>query len=199
MRYRTGTQKVGIWYPKGVDCVLIGYFDSYFAGCTLDTKSISCMCLLLGNSLVSWNSKKQASVAISTTEAEYVVAESCCAQIIWMKQQLNDYSVKLRFVPIKCDITSSINLTKNLILHYRDKHIDVKHHFIRDDVEKGECILDFVDSYNQLATFFTQSLPKENLHELICESMCLCMHLLAYFPFDFDKGEKYTLKRSKVY
>lgn len=65
-----------------------------------------------------------------------------------MKQQLNDYGVKLRVVPIKCDNISAINLTKNPILHSQDEHIDVRHHFIRDHIEKGECMVEFIDSYN---------------------------------------------------
>ncbi|MCH82973.1 copia-type pol polyprotein [Trifolium medium] len=74
MRYLIGTQKMGLWYPKGTDCTLVGYSDSDFAGCKMDRKSTSGTCHLLGNSLVSWHSKKQASVALSTTEAEYVAA-----------------------------------------------------------------------------------------------------------------------------
>lgn len=116
----------------------------------------------LGNSLVSWHSKKEASVVLSITEAEYVIAGSCCAEIIWMKEQLNDYSVKLRVVLIRCDNTSSINLTKNPILHSWEKYFDTRHHFIRDHVEKEECVVGFVDSYNQLAYIFIKPLPKEN-------------------------------------
>lgn len=105
---------MGLWYAKGSTCNLIGYFDSDFAGCKLDRKSTSETCHLLGNSLVSWFSKKQTSVALSTTEAEYVAAGSS-AQILWMKQQLIDYGVLLEKVPIKCDNTSAINLTKKIL------------------------------------------------------------------------------------
>ncbi|XP_052116475.1 secreted RxLR effector protein 161-like [Arachis duranensis] len=95
MKYLIGTLNVGLWYPKGSTCDLIGYFDSDFAGCKLDRKSTSGTCHLLGNSLVSWHSKKQVSVALSTAEAEYVAASSFCAQILWMKQQLVDYGLML--------------------------------------------------------------------------------------------------------
>ncbi|XP_020978111.1 uncharacterized protein LOC110271503 [Arachis ipaensis] len=95
MKYLLGTLNVGLWYPKGSTCDLIGYSDSDFAGCKLDRKSTSGTCHLLGNSLVSWHSKKQVSVALSTAEAEYVAAGSCCAQILWMKQQLMDYGLML--------------------------------------------------------------------------------------------------------
>ena len=84
---------MGLWYPKGASCSLIEYSDFDFAGCKLDRKSTSGTCHLLGNSLISWHSKKQVSVALSTTEAEYVAARSCCAQILWLKQQLKDYGI----------------------------------------------------------------------------------------------------------
>ena len=71
----------------------------------------------LGHSLVSWFSKKQNSVALSTAEVEYVAAESCCAQLLWMKQQMEDYDLYFDHIPIKCDNTSAINLSKNPIQH----------------------------------------------------------------------------------
>ena len=162
MRYLVGTQNVGLWYPKGTTCSLIGYSDSDFAGCKLDRKSTSGTCHLLGSALVSWHSKKQVSVALSTAEAEYVAAGSCCAQILWMKQQLLDYGVALDCIPIRCDNTSAINLTKNPIQHSRTKHIEIRHHFIRDHVQKGDCMLEFVESSKQLADIFTKPLQKEN-------------------------------------
>ena len=162
MRYLIGTQNMGLWYPKGTDCTLVGYSDSDFAGCKMDRKSTSGTCHLLGNALVSWHSKKQASVALSTTEAEYVAAGSCCAQIIWMKQQLSDFGINLKTVPIKCDNTSAINLTKNPVYHSRTKHIEIRHHFIRDHVQKGDCLIEFVETSKQLADIFTKPLPKEN-------------------------------------
>ena len=88
IKYLKGITSVGLWYPKGTFLSLIGFSDSDFARCKLDRKSTSKTCHLLGSSLVSWNSKKQACVALSTTEAEYIVTGSCCAQSLWMEQQL---------------------------------------------------------------------------------------------------------------
>ena len=79
--------------------------------------------------LVSWFSKKQNYVALSTAEAEYVVNGSC-AQILWIKQQLSDFGVVMHNVPIFYDNTSAINITKNLIQHSRTKHIEIMHHVI---------------------------------------------------------------------
>jgi len=98
---------------------LIGFSESDFAGCKLDRKSTSETCHILGSSLVSWNYKKQACVTLSFAEDEYIVARSCCAQSFWMKQQVDDFGVYLDHIPLKCDNTSAINLTKNPAMHSR--------------------------------------------------------------------------------
>jgi len=95
MRYLLGTINLGLWYPKNSFYNLIGYSDSNFFGCKTDRKSTSGTCHFIGSALVSWHSKKQNSVALSATEAEYIFAGSCCAQILWMKQQLSDYGLIL--------------------------------------------------------------------------------------------------------
>ena len=106
---------------------------------------------MLGSSLISWNSKKLACVALSTAKAEYIVARHGCAQIIWLKHQLLDYGVRLSKVPLYCDNTSAINLTTNPIQHSKTKHIEIRHNFIRDHVQKGDCEIKFVKTENQLA------------------------------------------------
>jgi hypothetical protein len=85
MRYLILTPNLGLWYPKGSQFDLIGYFDVYYAGCKVDMKSTSGTCKFLGRFLVSWSLKKQNSVALSTAEAEYVTAGSYCAQLLWMR------------------------------------------------------------------------------------------------------------------
>ena len=86
LRYLKHTPSIGLWYPKGASFTLLGYSDSEFAGCRVDRKSTSGGCHLLGRSLVSWLSKKQNSVALSTAEAEYIAAGVCCAQILYMNK-----------------------------------------------------------------------------------------------------------------
>jgi hypothetical protein len=84
MRYLVLTPYLGLWYPKGAHFELIGYSDADYTGCKVDRKSTSGTCQFLGRFLVCWSSKKQNFVALSTTEAEYVAAGSCCAQFLWM-------------------------------------------------------------------------------------------------------------------
>jgi len=145
---------------------LIGYSDADYGGCKIDRKSTSGTCHLLGSSLVSWHSKKQACVALSTTEAEYIAAGNCCAQILWMKQQLEDYNIFLNHIALKCDNTSAINLTKNPIMHSRTKHIEIRHNFLRDHIHKGNCEIEYVDTKHQLADIFTKPLAKDRFYEL---------------------------------
>ena len=132
LRYLKHTQNVGLWYPKGAKFELIGYFDSDYAGCKVERRNTSGTCQLLGRSLVSWSSRKQNSVALSTAEAEYIAAGSCCAQIIWMKVTLKDFGINFKQMPFLYDNESNVKLTNNPVQHSRTKHIDVCHHFVRD-------------------------------------------------------------------
>ena len=149
-----------MWYPKGARFQLVGYSDSDYAGCRIDRKSTSGGCHFLGRSLVSWMSKKQNSVALSTAEAEYIAAGACCAQILYMKQTLLDYEVVLDKVPLLCDNESAVKLANNPVQHTRTKHIDIRHHFLRDHVAKGDISLENVGTENQLADIFTKPLDE---------------------------------------
>ncbi|KAK6125223.1 hypothetical protein DH2020_041037 [Rehmannia glutinosa] len=112
LRYLKGCQEVGFWYPKEGGFKLIGYSDSDYAGCRVDRKSTSGTCQMLGNRLVSWFSKKQNSIATSTAEAEYIAMDNYCAQVLWMRQQLRDYDIEEREIPIICDNTKYISTDK---------------------------------------------------------------------------------------
>jgi len=111
--------------------------------------------------LVPWATKKQHSVAMFTAEAEYVVAAFCCAQLLWIRQQPKDLCVNTRCIPFFCDNTSAINIAKNLCQHKRTKHIDIRHHFLRDNVGKGLISINFCATDRQIANIFTKTLSKE--------------------------------------
>jgi hypothetical protein len=115
---------------------------------------------LLGRSLVSWTSKKQSSVALSTTEAEYIVAGACCTEILYMKLTLLDYDVVLEKVPLLCGNESVAKIANNPVQHSRTKHIDICHHLLRDHVAKGDIVLEGVRSEDQLVDIFTKLLDK---------------------------------------
>jgi len=129
-RYLKGTSDLRLWYPKGSNFNLVGYSDADYVGYLVDRKSTTGMAHFLGSCLITWSTKKQNSVALSTAEAEYVVAGSCCTQLLWIKQQLMDSRVDVGCVLIFCDNTSAINIAKNPVQHKRTKHIDFCHHFL---------------------------------------------------------------------
>ena len=89
-----------------------------------------------------------------------------CVQSIWIKHQLEDYSIHIDNIPLRRDSTSAINLTKNPIMHSRTKHIEIRHHFIRDHVAIEECKIEYIDTNNQLADIFTKSLARERFYVL---------------------------------
>ncbi|GJY37242.1 hypothetical protein Tco_0422620 [Tanacetum coccineum] len=122
---------------------------------------------LLGDRLVSWSSKRQKSAAISSTEAEYIALSGCCAQVLWMRSQLTDYGLGFNKIPIYCDNKSTITLCYNNVQHSRSKHIDIRYHFIKEQVENGVVELYFVRTEYQLADIFTKALCRDRIKFLI--------------------------------
>ncbi|GJX83321.1 retrovirus-related pol polyprotein from transposon TNT 1-94 [Tanacetum coccineum] len=143
-RYLQGSINMGLWYPKDTAMALTAYADADHAGCQDTRRSTSGSAQFLGDKLVSWSSKKQTSTSISSTEAEYIAMSGCCAQILWMRSQLSDYGFAYNHIPLYCDNKSAIALCCNNVQHSRSKHIDIRHHFIREQVEKGVVELYFV-------------------------------------------------------
>jgi hypothetical protein len=160
MRYLVYTPKFGLWYPKGSTFNLIGYSDADWAGCKIDRKSTS------GTCQVSWASKKQNLVALSTAEAEYIAAGHCCAQLLCMRQTLRDYGYKLSKVPLLCDNESAIHMADNPVEHSRTKHIAIWYHFLRDHQQRGDIKIAYVSTKEQLADIFTKPLDEKTFTKL---------------------------------
>ncbi|GKC88093.1 retrovirus-related pol polyprotein from transposon TNT 1-94 [Tanacetum coccineum] len=166
-RYLQGSINMGLWYPKDTAMALTAYADADHAGCQDTRRSTSGSAQFLGDKLVSWSSKKQTSTSISSTEAEYIAMSGCCAQILWMRSQLSDYGFAYNHIPLYCDNKSAIALCCNNVQHSRSKHIDIRHHFIREQVEKGVVELYFVRTEYQLADIFTKALPRERFEFIL--------------------------------
>jgi hypothetical protein len=113
--------------------------------------------------------KKQNYVALSTAEAEYVTAGSCCSQLLWMRQTLKDYGYIVNHIPLLCDNESVIKIAYNHCEHYRTKHIDIQHHLLRDHVIKGDIVISHVGANDQLANVFTKPLDEKRFRELQSE------------------------------
>ncbi|GKA56339.1 putative ribonuclease H-like domain-containing protein, partial [Tanacetum coccineum] len=135
-RYLKGNPKLGLWYPRESSFDLVAYSDSDYAGANLDRKSTTGGCQFLSRRLISWQCKKQTIMATSTTKAEYVAAANCCGQVLWIQNQMLDYGFNFINTKIYIDNESTICIVKNPVFHSKTKHIDIRHHFIRDAYEK---------------------------------------------------------------
>lgn len=165
LRYIASTTSYGIWYSKQENFELLGYSDSDWAGAKGDMESTSGNCFTLGSGIVTWASKKQAIVALSSTEAEYMAATTAC-QAVWLRRVLSDLNqMQHQATTIFCDNISTIAMTKNPVLHGRAKHIEIKHHFIRDLVAEEKVQLKSCRFDEQLADLFTKSLPRAKFEE----------------------------------
>ena len=130
LSYLKGTKEYGLWYPKENNLVIQAYTDADWTGSVDDRKSTSEATFYLGGCLVSWLSKKQSSILLSTTEVENIAAVACCTQVLWMKETLQDLQAKCdEPIPIFCDNTSAISISKNPMMHSKTNHISIKYHF----------------------------------------------------------------------
>ena len=100
-------------------------------------------------------------MALSTAKAEYVAAAACCSHLLWNRQHLEDFGIHIKAIPLIYDNTSVVSMGKNPVHHKRTKHIDVRHHFLRDNVEKGNIVLTYCPTDEQIAHIFTKAVSKD--------------------------------------
>ncbi|XP_059627659.1 secreted RxLR effector protein 161-like [Cornus florida] len=158
IRYVNSILNYGLCYSSESNFEIAGYIDADWAGNKDDKKSTSGGCSYVGTNLVSWYNKKQNCIYLSSCEAEYITARNCCTQLLWMKQILMDYGFDQETIAIFCDNTSTSNISKNLVLHSRTKHIDIRYHFLRELVEQNVVSLEKVHTYQNLADILTKPL-----------------------------------------
>ncbi|GJW90252.1 putative ribonuclease H-like domain-containing protein [Tanacetum coccineum] len=156
-RYLKGRPKLGLWYPKDSPFILEAFSDSDYIGASLDRKSTTRGCQFLGSRLISWQCKKQTVVANSTTEAEYIAASQCCGQVLWIQNQLLDYGYNFMQTKIHVDNESAICVVKNPVYHSKTKHIEIRHHFIRDSYEKRLIEMVKIHTDNNVADLLTKA------------------------------------------
>jgi hypothetical protein len=143
-RYLKHTPEFEIWYSAS-SLDLVSFSDADFAGCGIDRKSTSSTFHFLESSLVCWSSRKQSSVTKSTTEVEYIVVANYCSQILWIVHTMRDFGVIFERAPLMCDNTSVIFVAKNSIFHKRMRHLERRHHLLRDHVEKGDIEMRYIN------------------------------------------------------
>ena len=160
LRYVQGTKSYGVVFQAEKDNKLVGYSDSDWAGSIDDRKSTSGNVFFLGTKPISWSSKKQSTVAMSSAEAEYISASGAACEAVWLRRILKDMK-QCQTTPtiLFCDNLSAIAMTKNPVFHNRSKHIELRHHFIRELASRGEIELAFCKTGDQVADIFTKPIP----------------------------------------
>nr|GEY44669.1 retrovirus-related Pol polyprotein from transposon TNT 1-94 [Tanacetum cinerariifolium] len=167
-RYLKDTIHMGLWYSKDTSFELTAFSDSDHAGYLDSRKSTSGGIQFLGgDKLVNWSSKKHNCTSMSSAEAEYVSLSTFCAQVLWMRTQLTDYGFYFDKIPMYCDSKAAIAISCNPVQHSHTKHIDVRYHFIKENVEKGIVELFFARTEYQLADLFTKALLEERFKYLV--------------------------------
>ena len=162
MRYLKGTANYGIKYQKSDSGNLIGYSDADWAGDCDDRHSTTGNLFLMAGGPVSWLSKKQAIVALSTSEAEYVAVSTATQEAVWLRRLLLDLKS-----PLDCptvimeDNQGAIAIARNPIVQTRTKHIDIKYHYVREAVQDGVISLQYCPTNDMIADLLTKGLSKE--------------------------------------
>ena len=161
LRYIVCTMDYGIRYSTSEDDSLVGYTDTDFASSVDDRKGTYGYEFMFGTGLISWASKKQPIITISSAEAKYVEGPSTTCHAIWLRRILNDITYEEKdLTPMFCENNSTISLSNNHVFHHKSKHIDTSYHFIRDLVNDGSVMLQICGLKEQLTYIFTKPLGR---------------------------------------
>lgn len=166
--YIKNTMDYGLTYYQDSDLSPIAYVDADYGGCKDTRRSMSGHVFIMAGGAVTWSSKQQTTVALSTVEAEYVAMSRCAQQMTWMQSWLSEANIKYDLPGvIRGDNQGAIVLTKNTKDHGKVKHIDIRHHYIRELLQSGVIIMEQVSSADNLADLFTKPLPRDHHHRLL--------------------------------
>nr|GEZ71483.1 putative ribonuclease H-like domain-containing protein [Tanacetum cinerariifolium] len=172
-RYLKVHPKLGLWYLKETPFDLVAYSYSDYGGATQDRKSTTGGCQFLGRRLISWQRKKQTIVATSTTKAKYVAAASGCGQVLWIQNQMLDYEYNFMNTKIYIDNNSAICIVKNPVYHSKTKHIEIRHHFIRDCYEKNLISEDHIHTDDNVVDLLTKPFDVQRFQYLVGEGSAI--------------------------
>ena len=167
--YLNSDRSKGISYSGKHGFNLQGFVDSDFAGCEDSRKSTTGWVFTLAGGPISWSSQRQKTVATSTLDAEYIASAEAAKEAVWIRGFINDLRIPgiyVKSVPLSIDSNSALKLTRNPEFHAKSKHIDVKHHFIREKVEDGVINTQRVDTRDNLADMFTKALARPTHEDL---------------------------------
>lgn len=172
MRYVKGTLDYALRYKFKKEVVLVGYCDADYAGDTETRRSTSGLLMLVAGGLVTWASRRQRVVAQSTTEAEYVASAEACKETVWQKRLIEELVGQIPMPMLLVDNQSALKLIENPVLHHGTKHIDIRYHYIRNEVANKTLCVGYVPTAQQLADVLTKGLAKA-AHESAMEALGL--------------------------
>jgi len=168
VRYLKGSPGQGILMANTSAAQLTAFCDSDWASCPDTRRSTTGYCILLGQSPVSWKTKKQSVVSRSSAEAEYRSMAVTCCEVVWLLSLLKDLGItKLTPVHLKCNNQAALFIAANPVFHERTKHIDIDCHFVRDQIKSGVIQPSYVHTSQQLADLFTKALPTAQHQKLL--------------------------------
>ncbi|GAB2282271.1 hypothetical protein Dimus_039531 [Dionaea muscipula] len=183
-RYLKGTLNYGLWYtsfssssavassfsspaPVATEIALVGYSDSDWGGDVDCKRSTTGFLFCYGNTAFTWVSKLQPIVTLSSSESEYVAAASCVSHCLWLRQLMRELEMEqLQPTVVRVDNQSAIAIAKNPVYHDRSKHIDVRFHFLREAIARGDVELAYVRTQYQLADLMTKALGYQSFARL---------------------------------
>jgi hypothetical protein len=166
LRYLRGTVEYGLLYDSNGAVRLESFTDVDWAGCVEDRKRTSGCCFSIGSGIISWFSRKQRSVTLSSAEAEYMAASLAACDALWLRKLLLGlFRQELEAIVIHCDNQSCIKLYENSVFHDHSKHTDIRYHFIKDCVQRGALRLDYIHTDEQMADIFTKALSKQKFEK----------------------------------
>ncbi|KAK8945191.1 hypothetical protein KSP39_PZI008470 [Platanthera zijinensis] len=167
LRYIQGTKNYGLVYRNHHHTMLTGYTDSDWGRNADDRRSVSGYVFFIGQNAISWSARKQQSVALSSAEAEYMALSRATSEGIWLRRLVEEiFKIKGKETLIYSDSSSAIALAKNPVFHSRSKHIEIRYHHIRENIEKGEVCLRHIPTEHQIADVLTKPLPKPRFEHL---------------------------------
>ncbi|CAM8940033.1 unnamed protein product [Rhodiola kirilowii] len=168
LRYIKGAPAQGLFFSSSSSLVMNAFCDADWAACPKTRRSTTGFCICIGDSLVSWRTKKQAIVSRSSTESEYRSMAATCSEIQWLTRLLLDMKTSVpRPISLHCDNQAAIHIAKNPVFHERTKHIEIDCHFVRHHANDKVLLPTYIPTADQPADLFTKQIPADQLHRLL--------------------------------